>query len=311
VWRLRHERRNARLLEQLHADLVVSPFTAIAYWHPRIPSVTIVHDLQHLAYPQFFTEEQRLNRDVQIRLTRQRATRVVCVSEFVRQSLVTYLPSLASRTKVIPHGLLHEWHAPIRTGPPLPGLESGAYLLYPANFWPHKNHRTLIEALHLLRQSNPSSTLKLVCTGAPNAAMADLQVLADQRLGPGTVTFAGHVSEAVFQSLLGHCAALVYPSLYEGFGMPTLEAMAASKPVICSRILPLQEIAANAPCYFDPANPEAIAQSITAVFDDPRTTQVRVAVGQERARTFGSTADMARRHLALFYEMLGTEFSES
>jgi glycosyltransferase involved in cell wall biosynthesis len=306
LWRLLHERPNGQMLERLRADLVVSPFTAITYWHPRIPQVTIVHDLQHLAYPQFFSDEQRLNRDAQIRLTRKRATTVVCVSEFVRQSLVAYLPTLASRTRAIPHGLLHDWSTPqSQAGPPFLNLPTGAYLLYPANFWPHKNHRVLFEAFRRFRDSTPTSNLKLVCTGAPNAAMADLHALAEQQLGPDTVIFLGHVPEAAFQALLDNCAALIYPSVYEGFGMPILEAMARGKPVLCSRIAPLEEVAGEAAEYFDPTNPEEIAQCITFLTQDAEASHARVALGQDRARTFGTGTDMARKYMALSEELLG------
>lgn len=309
LWRVRYERRNAQLLHKLNADLVVCPFTAITYWYPRIPLVAIVHDLQHLAYPQFFSVEQRLNRDAQIRLTRQRATRVVCVSEFVRQTLVAYLPSLSTTTTVIPNGRLHQWCGPGGLEPPLPGIEPGAYLLYPANFWPHKNHRVLFEAFRRFRQSTtPTSSLKLVCTGAPNARMADLRSLADTQLEPGTVLFPGHVDEDAFRALLDNCAALVYPSVYEGFGMPVLEAMSAGKPVLCSRIGSLEEVAGAAAYYFDPTDPEDIAQSIRSLTDDPDGALARVALGRDRARAFGTAADMARSYMTLFEDVLDAEF---
>jgi glycosyltransferase involved in cell wall biosynthesis len=304
LWRLRRERRNAVLLQKLKADLVVCPFTAVAYWHPRIPLVTIVHDLQHVAYPHFFSVEQRLNREAQIRLAGERATRLVCVSEYVRHTLVAFLPTLSSRASVIPHGVLHEWRAPVESVRRPRVFESDAYLLYPANFWPHKNHRTLFEALRRFKQSRPRSDLKLVCTGAPNAAMRELRRLADSQLGPGTVAFPGHLDEPAFTSLLDNCTALIYPSLYEGFGMPVLEAMARGKPVLCSRIGPLEEVGGDAACYFNPTDPDEMVQSIVSLSQDPPGTQARVAHGRARARVFGSAEDMAGKYLALFEELL-------
>jgi glycosyltransferase involved in cell wall biosynthesis len=121
------------------------------------------------------------------------------------------------------------------------------FLLYPANRWPHKNHERLFAALRLIRAERPA--LRLVLTGAGH----------EGRPAPEGVEVRGRVSGDALVELYRTAAAVVFPSLYEGFGMPALEAMACGCPVAVSRVASLPEICGDAAVYFDPTEPEAIA----------------------------------------------------
>jgi glycosyltransferase involved in cell wall biosynthesis len=293
TWRLRHP----RALEATRPDLLFCPFTAPYFARDGVKLVAIVHDLQHVAFPSFFAAEQRLNRDQHLGQLAARATRVVCVSEFVRETFVARYPAASARAIVIPHGLLQAM-------PPAgQSVANGEYVLYPANFWPHKNHRVLFRALAAYRSTNAGRDLRLVCTGAPNAAMEGLRAEADSLFGPGVVEFRGYVAQAQFESLLDGSAALIYPSLYEGFGLPVLEAMARGKPVLCSQIPPLSEVGGDVPIYFDPRDPGDMARalaSLAAVSAD----QERIRRGRERAQSFGGPRQMASKYLGVFDEVL-------
>jgi glycosyltransferase involved in cell wall biosynthesis len=181
------------------------------------------------------------------------------------------------------------------------GLEDADFLLYPANFWPHKNHRRLFEAMSIYLRAHPDSRLRLVCTGAPNTLMNDLQVTAEAILPAGTVVFAGYIPEQELSALLAASAAVIFPSLYEGFGMPVLEAMASGKPVLCSNVTSLPEVAGDAAIYFDPTNPRQIAEAITALGE--RSARL-VRRGRERAASFGDSRRMAADYLSLFRTVL-------
>jgi glycosyltransferase involved in cell wall biosynthesis len=209
---------------------------------------------------------------------------------------VANFAACAERVVAIPHGLLHEAMPADNSVITRFGLAPGGYLLYPANFWPHKNHRRLFEALRL----RPNLNVRLVCTGAPNALMQALAREAE----PLGVVFAGYVSPAELAGLLQSCAGLVFPSLYEGFGMPVLEAMALGKPVLCSNVTSLPEVAGNAAIYFDPASPEQIATAIETLQHEHPLVAELVRLGRVRARAFGTARDMAGRYLALFHEVL-------
>jgi glycosyltransferase involved in cell wall biosynthesis len=308
AWRLGTARKHAGIMDAVGADLLFCPFTVPYFWRPDTPLVAIVYDLQHVAHPEFFSKDQRLNRQQHLADACRRAQRIVCISDFVRQTLLAQEAVPPDRVVTIHLGLLHEFEqAPVSPG--LIGnmrVRPGGYLLYPANFWPHKNHRSLFQALRQYRQQRPDADLKLICTGAPNEAMHALQASADDLLQPGTVVFPGYVSTGQLQVLLDACAALICPSLYEGFGLPVLEAMARGKPVLCSNVASLPEIAGEAAIYFDPTDPTDMARAIAAAMDDAGLVAARVECGRTRAGLFGDASQMARKYLALLTEVLAT-----
>jgi glycosyltransferase involved in cell wall biosynthesis len=133
--------------------------------------------------------------------------------------------------------------------------------------------------------------------------MDALDQRARQQLGPGVVDFPGYVSEDEFEALLDGCAALIYPSLYEGFGMPVLEAMARGKPVLCSDATSLPEVAGDGAVYFDPTSAEAIARAIGSL-GDREAVQARVVRGRARAAAFGGATQMGSAYLAAMDEVL-------
>jgi glycosyltransferase involved in cell wall biosynthesis len=287
---LRSQGQSGTVVEALKPDLIFCPFTVPRYWHRGVPCVSIVYDLQHVAYPQHFTAEQRLNRQHHIEQAVARSDRVVCISEYVRQTLLANTACPPERAPAIPLGQVHEPTTPDPTILDRLGLRPDTFLLYPANFWPHKNHRRLFDAL---RQSR--SQLRLVCTGAPNSLMRTLH----REVPAERVQFAGYVNDAELAALLETCAALVFPSLYEGFGLPILEAMARGKPVLCSDLGSLREVGGDCPVYFDPLDSTAIAAAI-----DTSPSATRAECGRTRAAQLGDSQRMASDYLDLFSEVL-------
>ena len=176
-------------------------------------------------------------------------------------------------------------------------------MLYPANFWPHKNHLGLFEGLRIYRQQHPDSQLKLVCTGAPNALMHTLELAAESQFPAGTVVFAGYLPEAALASLFDACTAVIYPSLYEGFGMLILEAMAHYKPC-CAAMSPA--------CPKWPAMPRStLIRPIHIRWPPPsRPLATRPdlpnwsSAGSSDAAAIGTGRDMAVRYLALVRQVL-------
>lgn len=321
----RHRRRAAHLLEQVKVNLLFSPFTEATFARDGIPLVAIVHDLQHLDCPEFFSIDQRLARQHQLTQLCARAERIVCVSSFVRQSVLHHLRIPAERVVAIPHGLLHDVSATTALAlssdasdppfpsarPPMPDGTTGVpgdstryFLLYPANFWPHKNHRVLFEALGLFRATRSELDVRLVCTGAPGPLQESVRRAALETLGPDVVDFPGYVSSEELRWLMRDARALIFPSLYEGFGMPVLEAMAAGTPVLCSNVTSLPEVAGDAARYFDPRDPRDIERALEWRFGAPNEVREQVARGRVRAAQFGDAHDLACRYQALFDEVL-------
>ena len=257
-------------------DLVHYPLT-IAVPPLDLPAVVTVHDLQHLELPQLFSRAERLFRRRAHEGSARRAAAVVVPSQFVRRSVVERLGLPPERVHAIPWGIDHDRFSP--------GNDArGDFLLYPGRPWPHKNHERLFRAFALLRRERPG--LELVLTGGGH----------EGRPVPPGVVVRGLVSAEELVSLYRRAACVVFPSLYEGFGQPPLEAMACGCPVAASNVAALPEAVGDAAALFDPHEPEDIAAVVAAVLESPERL---VAAGLERARGFTWT-ETARGHADLY-----------
>jgi glycosyltransferase involved in cell wall biosynthesis len=153
-------------------------------------------------------------------------------------------------------------------------------VVYPANAWPHKNHRRLLEAFELIRRERPE--LRLILTGSGLESLP-------QHEG---VEILGHVPRDELIHLYRTAEALVFPSLFEGFGLPPLEAMACGCPVAAANTAALPEILGDACLYFDPTDPADIAATVLEVLAAGRAFGTRSVA---RAQRF-SWDECARRH---------------
>jgi glycosyltransferase involved in cell wall biosynthesis len=261
------------------ADAVHYPLT-IALPEARRPFAVTLHDVLHLDRPELFPRVERALRTVAYDRSARRARVVLVPSACVCGRAVERLGIPAGRVRVAPHGIDHDLFRP-------GGEPREPFLVYPARRWPHKNHNRLLEAFALVRRERPE--LRLVLTGGGHEGRA---------LPPGVVLH-GHVGLGELASLYRRAAALVFPSLYEGFGQPPLEAMACGCPVAVSRIPPLEEVCGDAAVYFEPAEPESIAAGVARVLDEP----VDADRGPARARRFTWEAS-ARAHEEAFRELL-------
>jgi glycosyltransferase involved in cell wall biosynthesis len=301
--------RKASFTGELNVDLLFCPFGAgagHARLPPGIPVVAIVVDLQHKAYPQFFTRDQITERDHN--LNSHRTSFVAVISDFVKQSLLDEgFPEASVKTIYI----RMDRHLPELTREHASSilqqlrLAPESYFLYPANFWRHKNHEMLFTAFLQARSRGLSSQIKLVCTGAPGPRIEELKDVI-QRLGlDGAVIFPGFLDEINFSALMRSCLGVVFPSLYEGFGMPVLEAMAAGCPVACSDRTGLVEIVGNAALLFDPRNPSDIATAMCRLSSDGKLRADLINKGKHRAADFADSDRMAREYLELFQYAAG------
>ena len=293
---------------EFDVDLIFCPFTAPLYVKPGTPIVSLIHDLQYLYYPQFFTPEERLSRDKTFRDACSLADRLICISDYVRGTVL-------EQGDVAPEKVHTVHHSPMTQRGPIPAekveevlthlkLANDRFLLYPANFWRHKNHTMLITAFGMYRKHRPASDLKLVLTGTSVSRMGYLQEAVRTMGLQDWVVMPGFLPDDAFVSLLQSCRALIFPSLYEGFGMPVLEAMAAGKPVLCSNITSLPEVAGDAALYFDPRKPAEICEAIGQIESDPGLRNSLIEKGYERVKAFGTVEDMARKYLAIFQDVV-------
>jgi len=166
---------------------------------------------------------------------------------------------------------------------------SGPFLFYPAHCWPHKNHAKLVEAFALVASDLPAE-LKLVLTGRAFPPEHPAAVLIrEKRLG-SRIIHLGFRSPLEIRALFQNCLALVFPSLFEGYGMPVVEAMHLGKPVLCSNVTSLPEIAGDAVLYFDPNDATDIARALLAVASQPSLRAALAQAAADRKPLFSARA---------------------
>ncbi len=254
-------------------DVVHYPLTVPS---PRsdAPTVVTLHDVQHRDLPEFFGPARRSFRRLAYDRAARSAEAVIVTSEFVRGRARDALDLDPSRIHVVPLGIDHTVFRP-------GDEEREAMILYPARGWPHKNHARLFQAFTSLRETRHQ--LRLVLTGGGLERLEPV---------PEGVEILGEVSASQLAALYRRAACLVYPSLYEGFGIPPLEAMACGCPVAASNAGAIPEVCGEAAVLFDPTDVEAMA---AAMLDADTRRDELSELGLERAAQF-TWDETARRH---------------
>jgi glycosyltransferase involved in cell wall biosynthesis len=261
-------------------DVVHYPLTVPV---PRFrgPTVVTLHDLQHVELPEFFSRGERVFRRFAYEGAARRADVVVTPSAHARDIAVARLGLDADRVVVAPHGVDHGRFHPADS-------ERERFLVYPANMWPHKNHERLLEAVARVPE------VELVLTGNDYGRRDELLAHA-ARLGVGErVRHLGFVEHDELPRLLRRARAMIFPSLYEGFGQPPLEAMACGCAVASSVGGALREVCAGAVLELDPLDVGSIAGAIDRLASDDALVEDLRARGPERATryTWERSADM-------------------
>jgi glycosyltransferase involved in cell wall biosynthesis len=291
-WVLGEQTLLALLAARAGADLVHSLASTAPLWG-RFRRVVTVHDLIYARFPEAHSGLRDKGMSVLVPRAVRRSHRVISDSQSTREDLIAMIGAPPDRIDVVPLGL-----GSVRRETPLPEREVRArfelgerrVLLSLSAKRPHKNLLALIDALALI-----SAELRplLVLPGYPTAHEAALRERAASAGVAGDVRFLGWVSAEEVEGLWAVAEAFVFPSLYEGFGLPVLEAMARGVPVACSNASSLPEIAGDAALMFDPRDERAIAAAIRTLLSqtgDARARTVARGMGQARRFTWERTA---------------------
>ena len=248
-------------------------------------SVLTVHDLQPLEMPQYFSALKKRWLATMIPRSVRAARFVLCPSDFTAARISSLLGTPTSKLRVIRHG--HEECEPgvldAETDIDL-RKKYGRYLLLPAITYPHKRHADLIVALDRLRDRFPK--VSVVITGRPDSEAAAIANLIDRLKLQDRVHLLGRVSEGELDALYRSAAALVFPSEYEGFGNPVLEAMARGCPVVTTDATALPEVSGMAGLIVPAGHPIALAGAIARVLEEPGLAEELTMAGIERAKQF-------------------------
>ncbi|HEV8437211.1 MAG TPA: glycosyltransferase family 1 protein [Methylomirabilota bacterium] len=290
------------LMRRERIDLWFCPFTNLEPRVCPVPAVITVFDLQHEYHPEFFDVEELRHRRHFYPESCAAADHVIAISEFTRRCVIERYGVEPERVSAIPlaAGSDFDWRGAaagvtaIRHQYALPSR----YVLYPANTWRHKNHARLIEALALYRRAH-ADDLTLVLTGVGKEGQADLERAIDGHGLTGLVRMLGYVPRADLPALYAGAACLVLPSLFEGFGIPLVEAMLVGCPVAAADVTSIPEVAGDAGVLFDPLDPADICRALAAIVGDPARAAELRRRGRARAERFSvsRTADLT---LAVF-----------
>jgi glycosyltransferase involved in cell wall biosynthesis len=294
----------ARILRELpqDLDLIHYPVT-VPIPRTDLRSVVTLLDVQHHELPQFFSRAERAYRTWAYDGAARHADIVVTISEYAKSAIVGHLGIDPSIVEVSYLGIDHDRFR--HDGTDDERLLAGVslperFIVYPANLWSHKNHKRLVEAF---ATTIGMHDLALVLTGEGYGRERALLSHA-RRLGvQDRVCFLGHLPAAVVPALYRRAVGMVFPSLYEGFGLPPLEAMASGCPVATSMAGALREVCGDAAILFDPEDAEAISDAIERLAGDSTLRASLQAAGKLRAKRFTWT-QTAQRHVEIYARVL-------
>jgi glycosyltransferase involved in cell wall biosynthesis len=278
-----------RVFEEAGADVHLFPQQSIFPADVAGRSVLTAVDVQHLVHPGNFGLFDRTFRPRVYPRSLARAAHVIAISEFTRRMLVERCGVPPAKVTAVPFGIEP---SPAAGGPPAPsGLVAGPYLYYPAATWPHKDHRTLLRSFAALRRRGDLEGT-LVLTGEQTALWRrELRPLAE-RLGIGAeVVHLGFVPYAEVRRLMAGAAAVVFPTRFEGFGLPVLEAAQLGARLVTSRLEVFDEIGVPREAQVDFADPDALLAALRR----PGPTRL--------GKVPGTWTDTARQTMAILREV--------
>lgn len=280
--------------ERLH---LVHHLNNVVPWLRNRPSVLTIHDLRPIELPETLGRVQGAYLRARFRPSVRGASVITTPSAFVRETVIELLGAEPNRVHVVSAPFTPAPSGSASTPP------DGRSFLYPAITNPHKNHRTLLTAFAKVVAARDDAVL--VLTGAPGSADGAVARMIEELGLTPNVRRLGRVSPEKLEALFRESAALVYPSTYEGFGLPLAEAMALGCPVIASDRTALPEVLGGAGILVGADDVDGWAEAMLRILDDgTQRTELRAA-GRERARTF-SPEEAARRQIAAYRLALET-----
>lgn len=287
-----------RVMDLAGADVVHFPRPSAS--RTSLPNIYQPWDLQHLHLPEFFDPEASRTRDATYRAFCAQASLIVVATRWVKEDLARQYGIEPGRIAVVNPAPATDAYAQ-----PTPDEQAeiaarlglpARFAFYPAQTWGHKNHERLLDALRLLRDRG--IVVPLVCSGQRNERYPALMQRAADLGVEGQVQFLGFLSPLELQVVYRSATCLVFPTLYEGWGLPIVEAFAADLPVACSNATSLPALVGDAAIVFDPESVEAIASAIERLWTDEGLRAQLAERGRSRVAEFDwdRTARTMRAH---------------
>ncbi|KKQ78830.1 MAG: Glycosyl transferase group 1 [Parcubacteria group bacterium GW2011_GWC2_38_7] len=286
-------------------DLLFMPVQYVPYFCPT-KVVCTVHDLAFITHPSYFKPLKRILYSKMTTYSVKKACRIIAVSQSTKNDLVKYYRIKPEKITVICHGYNRDLFKEkfslevIKKTKDKYGLADKNYILYVGELQPRKNITTLIKAFNSVKDS--ITKYHLVIVGRKGWYYEDIFKHVENYKLHDRIIFTGYVPEKDLPVLMNQAKVFVYPSLYEGFGLPVIEAMACGAPVITSNVSSLPEVAGDAAILVDPYNVDDIANAIYNVINDKELRESLIYKGLKRAKEF-SWEKAAKETLEVFEEV--------
>ena len=273
---------------------------------PKVPVVVSVHDVSFLEYPQYFTRFRATQLKLTVRRTVEAAARVLTPSEFSRDAILRHYSIDPAKVTVIHNGASSVFR-PAERQVAAAAVERrfhirGPFVLTVGDLQPRKNHLGLLRAFERLTRAHSQLQHRLVFVGKETWYSKELHRAVEASSVADRVDFTGFVEDSELLHLYAACDLFVFPSFYEGFGLPILEAMACGRAVTCSNVTAMPEVADGAGILFDPHSPDEMARAMTDVLLDSQLRARMERMGIHRAAQF-SWEQAAQRTLEVYYDV--------
>ena len=248
--------------------------------------IVTIHDLGFCKNPELYHFLEKIYQRISHYLAIKKAKKIIAVSQSTKNDIIKYFPQARNKVRVIHLGWQEGVFAPLSQEEKKKFIEDNdypdKYLLYIGRLETKKNIQKLI-----LAYKKSSRRWPLILAGRPgNFGFDQIQKLIQDPELKDDIILTGYVSQAKYPKMMACASAFVFPSKFEGFGLPLLEAMACSTPIVCSQIPALKEIAGQAALFFDPDNIDDIRDKLEIIFDSQKMRQDLVEKGRKRIKDF-------------------------
>jgi glycosyltransferase involved in cell wall biosynthesis len=277
------------------------------------PIVVSVHDVSYLEHPEYFTRFRAMQLRLTVRRTVRFASRVLTPSEFSKQRILDAYQLSDDKVVVLPNGVSSVFHPVARETAQRSmrlSMRSAPFILTVGDLQPRKNHLGLIHAFEELIRAHPQLPHHLVVVGKETWHAPAVRAAARKSQVADRIHFTGFVEDEELRRFYGACDLFVYPSFYEGFGLPIVEAMACGRAVACSNTSAMPEVADSAALLFDPCSRRDVVFAMRDLLLNPELRQRMERLGVQRATTFSWTRSAAKT-LDVYYNVAGHASKES
>ncbi len=267
-------------VDLIHAPAYTAPL------HAAVPTVLTIHDVSYERHPEWYPYRRDWLRRTFYRASARAAAHILTDSEFSRGEIAAAYGISTDRITVAPLGASPSFADGDAPAVSLPAGVAPPFLLHVGDLHERRNLPLVLRVLGAARRRLGPMELSLVLAGVDRGVGHELAAMAAGDGAPEALVQLGAVSEATLRALYQGAAALVYPSRYEGFGLPLVEAMASGTPVLASRAASIPEVVGDSGILLDPDDPKSWADAIVHVISDPALRARLRAAGQARAAMF-------------------------